>query len=119
MSLAMQCESCGRPLASREEHGAQNLDNPYCIHCTDMKGKLLPFEKLYDDMVASAMQTRWMNKEQAEQHALAEMGKWPARKDRVDKMLKRQYQPAVSTALTASIPFPAPTAHLPPSSRLP
>jgi hypothetical protein len=89
MSLAMQCESCGRPLASREEHGAQNLDNPYCIHCTDMKGKLLPFEKLYDDMVASAMQTRWMNKEQAEKYALEEMGRWPAWKDRVDKMLRR------------------------------
>ena len=89
LSLAMQCESCGRPLASREEHGAQDLDNPYCIHCTDMKGKLLPFEKLYDDMVASAMQTRWMNKEQAEKYALEEMGKWPAWKDRVDKMLKR------------------------------
>ena len=89
MSLAMQCESCGRPLASREEHGAQNLDNPCCIHCTDMKGKLLPFEKLYEDMVASAMQTRWMNKEQAERYALEEMGKWPAWKDRVDKILKR------------------------------
>jgi len=89
MSLAMQCESCGRPLASREEHGAQDLDNPYCIHCTDMKGKLLPFEKLYDDMLASAMQTRWMNKEQAEKYALEEMGRWPAWKDRVDKMLKR------------------------------
>jgi Putative zinc ribbon domain len=89
MSLAIQCESCGRPLASREEHGAQDLDNPYCIHCTDMKGKLLPFEKLYDDMVGSAMQTRWMNKEQAEKYALEEMGRWPAWKDRVDKLLKR------------------------------
>jgi len=89
MSLAMQCESCGRPLASREEHGAQDLDNPYCIHCTDMKGKLLPFEKLYEDLVNSAMQTRWMNKEQAEKYALEEMGHWPAWKDRVDKMLKR------------------------------
>jgi len=89
VSLAMQCESCGRPLASREEHGAQNLDNPYCIHCTDMKGKLLPFEKLYEDMVNSAMQTRWMNKEEAEKYALEEMGRWPAWKDRVDKMLKR------------------------------
>jgi len=86
----MQCESCGRPLASREEHGAQNLDNPYCIHCTDMKGKLLPFEKVYDDMVASAMQTRWMNKEQAEKSALEEMGKWPAWRDRVEKMPRPQ-----------------------------
>jgi len=89
LSLAMQCESCGRPLASREEHGAQDLDNPYCIHCTDLKGKLLPFEKLYEDMIASAMQTHWMNKEQAEKQALEDMGRWPAWQDRVDKMLKR------------------------------
>jgi hypothetical protein len=54
-----------------------------------MKGKLLPFEKLYEDMVASAMQTHWMNKEQAEKYALEEMGRWPAWKDRVDKILKR------------------------------
>jgi hypothetical protein len=54
-----------------------------------MKGRLLPFEKLYDDMVASAMQTRWMNKEQAEKFALEEMGRQSAWKDRVDKMLKR------------------------------
>jgi hypothetical protein len=54
-----------------------------------MKGKLLPFEKLYDDMVASAMQTRWMNKEQAEKYALEEMGRWSAWKNRVDKILKR------------------------------
>ena len=40
-------------------------------------------------MVASAMQTRWMNKEQAEKYVLEEMGRWPAWKDRVDKMLKR------------------------------
>ncbi len=35
------------------------------------------------------MQTRWMNKEQAEKYALEEMGRWAAWKDRVDKMLKR------------------------------
>jgi hypothetical protein len=54
-----------------------------------MKGKLLPFEKLYEDMVNSAMQTRWMNKEQAEKYALEEMGRWSAWKERVDKLLKR------------------------------
>jgi len=89
LSLAMQCESCGRPLASREEHGAQNLDNPYCIHCTDMKGKLLPFEKLYGDLVNQSMQTRWMNKEQAEKYSLEEMAKWPAWRDKAAQMLER------------------------------
>jgi hypothetical protein len=51
MSLAIECESCGMPMASREEHGAQNPDNPYCIHCTDLKRRLLQFEEQFEDMV--------------------------------------------------------------------
>ena len=39
------------PMATNEEHGAQNPDNPYCIHCTDIKGKLLPFERKFEEMV--------------------------------------------------------------------
>jgi len=53
-----------------------------------LKGKLLPFEKIYEDLVSQAMQTRWMNKEQAEKFALEEMGKWPAWKDKVSEMPK-------------------------------
>lgn len=88
MSLATECESCGRPMSSNADHGAQNPDNPYCIHCTDMKGKLLPFEKLYEDLVAQSMQTRWMNKDQAEKYALQEMSKWPAWRDKAGQMLQ-------------------------------
>lgn len=76
-------------MSSNMDHGAQNPDNPYCVHCTDMKGKLLPFDKIYSDLVAQAMQTRWMNKDQAEKFALQEMGKWPAWKDKVSEMPNR------------------------------
>ena len=86
MSAAIECESCGRPMASNNDHGAQNPDNPYCVHCTDLKGKLLPFEKIYEALVSQEMQTRWMNKEQAEKYALQEMAKWPAWKDKVSQM---------------------------------
>ena len=85
MSLALRCESCGLPMATNEEHGAQNPDNPYCIHCTDIKGKLLPFEKKFEDMVKSAMDTRWMNREQAEKYVLSQMAELPAWRDRVAK----------------------------------
>jgi len=90
MSLASECESCGRPMSSNADHGTQNPDNPYCIHCTDLKGKLLPFEKLYEDLVSQAMQTRWMNHEQAEKSALEEMSKWPAWRDKAGQMLQHQ-----------------------------
>src|SRR3989442_3568735 len=86
MSLALRCESCGMPMATNEEHGAQNPNNPYCIHCTDMKGKLLPFERKFEDMVKSAMDTRWMNREQAEKYVLSQMAELPAWRDRVAEM---------------------------------
>lgn len=73
-------------MGSNEEHGAQNPDNLYCIRCTDMKGKLLPFEKKFEDMVAMAMTTRWMNKEQAEKYVLDQMGQMPAWKDKVEQL---------------------------------
>jgi hypothetical protein len=74
------------------DHGAQDPDNPYCIHCTDLKGKLLPFEKKYEELVGQAMQTRWMNKEQAEKSALEEMLRWPAWRDKAELMLKSHSQ---------------------------
>ena len=54
------------PMAVNEEHGAQDPNNPYCIHCTDLNGKLLPFEKKFEDLVNMAMKTRWMSREEAE-----------------------------------------------------
>ena len=74
------------PMSTNEDHGAQNPDNPYCIHCTDMKGKLLPFEKRFEDVVKSAMETRWMNREQAEKNAIEQMSQMPAWRDRVARM---------------------------------
>jgi len=73
-------------MATNEEHGAQNPDNPYCIHCTDMKGKLLSFEKKFEDLVKSAMDTRWMNREQAEKSVLDQMGQMPAWRGHVAQM---------------------------------
>ncbi len=77
-------------MASREDRGAQNPENPYCNHCTDLKGKLLPFEKKLQDMTNLAMQTRWMNHEQAEKYALEQMSQWPAWRDKAQQMLNTQ-----------------------------
>ena len=74
------------PMATSEEHGAQKADNPYCIHCTDLNGKLLPFEKKFEDLVKTAMDTRWMNREQAEKFVLDTMAQMPAWRDRVAQM---------------------------------
>ena len=70
-------------MATNEGHGAQDPNNPYCIHCTDMDGKLLPFEKKFEDLVNLAVKTRWMGREQAEKNVLRGMALMPAWKDRV------------------------------------
>jgi len=74
------------PMETNEQHGAQNPNNRYCIHCTDMNGKLLPFEKKFEDLVKTAMDTRWMNREQAEKNALSQMAELPAWKERVAQL---------------------------------
>jgi len=73
-------------MATSEEHGAQNPDNPYCLHCTDIKGKLLLFERRFEKMVKTAIDTRWMNKEQAEKYVLGQMIELPAWRNRVAQM---------------------------------
>ncbi len=74
------------PMATGEEHGAQDPDNPHCSHCTDLNGKLLPFEKKFEDQVDSVMQTRWMSREQAERYVLEEMAQMSAWRDKVRQL---------------------------------
>lgn len=74
------------PMGSNEEHGAQDPNNPYCVNCTDMKGKLLPFEKKFEELVNVAMSTRWMTREQAIKHVLEEMSHMPAWREKVESI---------------------------------
>ena len=83
LSSAIKCESCGMPMGSKEEHGSQNPDNPYCIHCTDLDGKLVSFEKKFEDFVSLAMKNRWMSREEAERSALSDMSQMSAWRDKV------------------------------------
>jgi hypothetical protein len=51
-----------------------------------MKGKLLPFERKFEEMVKTAMDTRWMNREQGERYVLQQMAELPAWRGRVAQM---------------------------------
>jgi len=46
----------------------------------------LPFERKFEEMVKTAMDTRWMNREQAEKYVLGQMAELPAWRDRVAQM---------------------------------
>jgi hypothetical protein len=73
------------PMASSLDHGAQDPDNPYCVHCTDMNGKLLSFEKKFEDFVEQAMRNRWMSREQAIVTVVREMEQRPAWRNKVPR----------------------------------
>ena len=73
------------PMASSQDHGAQNPDNPYCVHCTDMDGKLLSFERKFEDFVEQAMNNRWLSREKAVRTVMVEMEQMAAWKDKVRK----------------------------------
>ena len=85
MSFAITCESCGRPMGSKDDHGAQNPGNPYCTHCTDLDGKLLPFEKKFEEFVEVAISGRGLVREEAARVAFAQMAEMPAWKDKIQK----------------------------------
>ena len=78
------------PMTTNEEHGAQNPNNPYCINCTDLNGKLLPFEKKFEDLVGLVMKTRWMKREEAMHIVLLEMAEMPAWKNKLHQAAKPQ-----------------------------
>ena len=73
-------------MPTNEDHGAQNPDNPYCVHCTDLNGKLLPLEKKFEEMVQSTMQTRWMTREEAERTVKEQLSQMPAWKSKIQQV---------------------------------
>jgi len=103
LSLASRCESCGMPMPTNEDHGAHDPDNPYCIHCTDLDGKLLPFEKKFDELVASTMDTRWMSREEAERSVREQLLQMPAWRSKVEKLMAK-------TPATTQTPTQTPSA---------
>jgi len=73
------------------------------MHCTDLDGKLLPFEKKFDELVASTMETRWMSREEAERSVREQLLQMPAWRSKVEKLMAK--------ALTAAqTPTPTPSA---------
>ena len=56
---------------------------------TDLDGKLLPFEKKFDELVASTMETRWMSREEAERSVREQLLQMPAWRSKVEKLMAK------------------------------
>lgn len=75
----LACDSCGRPMSGPKEHGGGRADNPYCHHCTDRGGALLPYAEVHRYLVEREFMARnGMERSQAEAAARNALSRMPA-----------------------------------------
>lgn len=78
------CESCGRPMMSSSDRGGGRADNPYCRHCTDGRGALLPYDQVLRALVEGEFMARnGMARDSAEvaaRNALSHSPAWKGRR---------------------------------------
>jgi hypothetical protein len=75
------CESCGMPMRDTSQHGGKDVNNPYCIYCTDETGKLKSREQVREGMIGFFMKSENKTREDAEKHVDEHMKKMPAWKE--------------------------------------
>jgi len=75
------CESCGMPMKKTEEHGGGDINNIYCVYCTDKTGKLKSRQEVKEGMIQFYMSQMGKTKKEAEEFVDKQMKKFPAWKD--------------------------------------
>jgi hypothetical protein len=81
MSEKNACESCGMPMEDISQHGGKDINNPYCVYCTDKKGKLKSREEVRAGMVVFFMKSANKTRDKAEKYVDEHMKKMPAWKE--------------------------------------
>jgi hypothetical protein len=71
------CQSCGMDMRKYTEFGGKDINNLYCVYCTDPKGKLLPREQVRDKIVKYMLKSG-MCQEEAGRKADMAMNEAPA-----------------------------------------
>ena len=79
------CRSCGMPMKTKKQHGGQNEKCPYCVYCTDSKGKLKSRDQVRSGMIAFFMRAKKMDKKEATKFVTAYMRKMPTWKGKATK----------------------------------
>ncbi|MBN1176977.1 MAG: VOC family protein [Dehalococcoidales bacterium] len=80
--VTTNCQSCGMPMTSPAEHGGGYKENLYCVNCCDTSGSLRSFEEVLESMTGFMMESRKMERKEAEIAArqyLAMMPAWSGR----------------------------------------
>ena len=80
MTIAVNCESCGMPLAGAEEHALGDASIPYCNHCAP-DGKLPAAQERVERFTQWMMSQGESDYATAREKAIAHMKTMPAWKD--------------------------------------
>ena len=80
MTVAMNCESCGMPLAGAEDHALSDATIPYCGYCAPA-GTLPPADERLERFTQWTMRQDGLDYQAAREKALAYMKTMPAWKD--------------------------------------
>lgn len=75
------CESCGMPMCAPADFGGGNTSSRYCVHCTDAKGTLKPYEVKLAELARFVATRMNVGEETAVTIARENMAKLPAWKD--------------------------------------
>lgn len=77
------CQSCGAPMPTARDHAGGKESVPYCVHCADASGALLPYDTVKKNMAEQRfMKVNNMPRRGAEEaatRALAQMPAWRGR----------------------------------------
>ena len=76
------CQSCGMPMMSPEQHGGGDGENGYCVHCCTPDGRLKSYGEVLEGMVGLMISNRGLDRAAAEKAAgeyLATTSAWSSR----------------------------------------
>jgi uncharacterized glyoxalase superfamily protein PhnB len=72
------CMSCGMPMSKFEDFGGGNLENLYCVYCSNRDGSLKSYKEVFEGMVNFTMASQKMDKKTAESAVKERMSAMPA-----------------------------------------
>ncbi len=79
IEMAPDCESCGMPMQRATDHGNEDLNNPYCVSCTDDEGKLKSFDVVKTQMIEFYTQIKncsWLEAENVVAEMMKHLPAW-------------------------------------------
>ncbi len=77
----MQCESCGRPMHSAEDHAPNDAHSRHCNYCSKPDGALQDFDERFERMVQWSIRQDALPRPEAEAKTRAYMRTMPLWKD--------------------------------------